>query len=119
MNYEQKLSKFWWLRNANSFAYFVRELTGLFIVFYIIYFLVSAFVEDSSNSFDFLRTSGFKIVSAIGFAAAVIHTLTWLWVMTNFIRKEIKKWQQILLFFLLIGLWIAVSFILLTVFYAK
>ena len=107
----QKQSKFWWTQNIRYFIYFVRESTGIFIAFYVIYFLVSALLHSTDWN-DFLPTKSFRIVSVIGLTAAVFHTITWLAVTVRISPIPLKKIASIAAFFALIAIWFVISLVL-------
>lgn len=113
---EQKQSALWWTRNSASIVYFLRELTGVFIAGWTIYFLTSAIFDPA---LAFLKTATFRIASVIGLIAAVFHTITWFWVTVRLAPVALKKSAQLILFFGLIAVWIAISYFLLIFFYAK
>ncbi|MEK9132334.1 MAG: hypothetical protein AAB606_01315 [Patescibacteria group bacterium] len=112
MKYFPKISPLWWTQNIRYLVYFLRELTGVFIAFYIISFLVLAFNDPH---LAFTLTPFFKIVSVIGLMAAVFHSLTWLWVMPRLIADKLI--MRILLYVLLLGITVTVSLLLLKNFY--
>ena len=107
--YNQKLSAFWWTRNHRYLIYFLRELTGLFIAFYTIFFLIAA-IKDPTLQFLMERTSAFRTISWLGLAAAVFHTVTWLFVSVRISTIPLKKATATGLFLLLILAWLALSY---------
>ncbi len=109
--YLQPHSPFWWIRNIRSLIYFVRELTGVFIAFYTIYFLILA-LQNPTDWNAFLPTKSFRIVSLIGLTAAVFHTVTWLYVTVRISPVPLKKIAFLAAFLFLIGIWLALSFVL-------
>ena len=110
---EQKQSGFWWTRNLNTVIYFFRELTGFIIAGYFAFFILKA---SADPKMAFIKTGLFINLSIVAFFAAVLHSITWLWVMSQLppIRNKIIK---TIFFALLIGLWAFVSNIILNIFY--
>ena len=106
MNFEQKAPL--------PILYFLRELTGVFIAGWAIYFLTSAIFDPTLT---FLTTKIFRIVSFVGLAAAVFHTITWLWVTVQLAPVPLKKSTQILLFIILTHVWLGISYVLLKFLY--
>ena len=97
---EQKQSAFWWTRNLRYFSYFVRELSGVAIAFYVMYFLSSIYFNAGQGLFG-IRLH--RIFTWIAFGAAIIHALTWFWVMAKLAPIKPSRAGQMLLFFAIIG----------------
>lgn len=116
MNLEQKQSSFWWTRNSASIVYFLRELTGVFIAGWTIYFLTSAIFDPTLT---FLKTATFRIASMIGLIAAIFHTITWFWVTVKIFPIPLTKNLQIISFAILIAVWLGISYTLFIFFYAR
>lgn len=104
--YEQTQSPLWFLRNSNSFVYFIRELSGVFIAFYCVYF---AWKWLNDNQLGFTGTKVFFWISMVTFGASIIHTLTWLWVTTQVTPQPLPRWAQYALFMVLLSIFTAVS----------
>ncbi len=112
----QRTSSFWWTRNPRTVIYFLRELTGTFIALYCITFLAAA-LQDPTLAF--VATTWFAVVSWIGLAASVFHTITWLAVTVTISPIPLPKFAQRIAFIGLIAAWLAASYFLLTYLYAK
>lgn len=96
--------------------YFLRELTGVFIAGWTIYFLTSAIFDPT---LAFVTTRTFQIINIIGLAAAIFHTITWFWVTVQVTPFHLKKSLQYSLFCVLIAAWFGASYFLLNFFYGK
>lgn len=96
----------------NYFLYILRELTGPLIVFYLIAFLIGAIFDPH---LAFTSAMYFKIISWIGFAAAVIHTLTWLAVLPKLLFDS--RTAQIILYVALLASVGAISYLILPILY--
>lgn len=105
--YDQRQSPFWWTRNPASTVYFVRELTGFFIVLYCFLFISTIDVDSTL----------FAVVSWICLVAAVFHTITWLWVTVKIAPVPLPKPVQIFGFAFLIAVWLGLSYFLLKFLY--
>jgi fumarate reductase subunit C len=116
MNYEQKLSHFWWTGNIRYLIYFLREFTGVLIALYTIFFLAQAIFDPTLS---FVKEYSFRIVSWIGLAAAIFHTITWFWVTVKISPIPLKKPLQVFFFLILIILWLTFSYFLLHFFYVS
>lgn len=114
----QRPSAFWWTRNIATVIYFMRELTGVFIAAYLIYFLgITEFTKLTLAQLQI--TLHFKIMSVIGFAAACVHTITWLWVSTKVTPRPLPRSMQIGMFILLLAFAVGTSYTLLIYLYEK
>lgn len=109
--YSHPQSPLWFTRNIRYFVYFVRELTGVFIAFYVIYFLILA-LRHPADWNDFLPSPAFRILSGITLAAAIFHTVTWLFVSVKIAPLPQNKAVRIAAFIFLICVWLVLSFIL-------
>lgn len=96
--------------------YFLRELTGVFIAGWTIYFLTLAIFDPA---LAFIATQTFRIASAAALLAAIFHTITWFWVTVQLSPIPLKKSAQIAFFFGLIVIWLGVSYFLINFFYGK
>lgn len=108
----QKLSPLWWTRNPRYTIYFLREVTGPLIAFFILYFLIAGLFDPTLS---FMKDAAFKAASWIGLGAALIHTLTWFWVTARLISQ--RRTYKILFFTFLLVLWVGVSSAFLYFFY--
>lgn len=99
----QKLSLFWWLGNIRYFVYFLRELSGVIIVF----------------SLPLIALGIAMFLLPIAFAAAIFHTITWFWVTIRISPLRSSKILHVIGFLVLIGATTALSYFLLPIFYAK
>lgn len=105
--YEQKQSPFWWTRNPATIIYFLRELTGLFLSGALIYFIVRACLNQN---LWFLHSTSSRVVSMVGLIAALIHTITWLWVTVQVTPFDLKKSVQVGGFIVLMTIWLGISY---------
>lgn len=96
----------------NYFIYLTRESTGPVIAIYTIAFLIGALFDPHLT---FLLNPYFRILSWIALAAAIIHSLTWLWVLPKLIVDS--KVAQIIIYIVLLASVSAISCILLPILY--
>lgn len=116
MNYEQKTTRLWWTQNIRYLIYFLREFTGVLIAFYTIFFLTQAIFDPS---LAFVKEFSFRLMSWIGLAAAIFHSITWFWVTVKILPIPLKKPLQVFFFLILIILWLTLSYFLLHFFYVS
>lgn len=111
-----KISRTWWTKNPRYTIYFLRELTGVVIALYVMYFLIYELFYEYRT---FSQNAVSQIVSWISLAAAVFHTITWFWVTVKISPVQLKKHIQIATFIGLLAVWIAASYFLLQFFYDR
>jgi fumarate reductase subunit C len=114
MNLEQRQSPLWWTRNLSSTVYFLRELTGVLIAAWTIYFLTAAIFDPTVS---FFTETTFRIASAVGLTAAIFHTITWFWVTVKISPLPLSKKLSLAAFLGLIAAWFVISYALLNFFY--
>lgn len=111
---EDTPTSFWWASDPQGVLYFLRELTGVGVAFYGLFF-VAAWAIDPTLAF--LETTWFKGVSLLGFISAVFHSITWLGVTMHVTPFDLSKWIERLGFFVLLLVWVFLSYFLFKFFY--
>jgi fumarate reductase subunit C len=81
-SYQRRMGVFWWLHKRSYFLFVMRELSSLFVGWFVIYLLMFiAAVGGGEEKYDaFLdRASSplFLGVNAVALAFLVLHTITW------------------------------------------
>jgi len=81
--YHRPVSTFWWLRRRSYLLFVLRELSSVFVAWFVIYLLllVSDVSSGSSQYQEFLRWSASPWVLALNTIALVfvlLHAVTWL-----------------------------------------
>ena len=81
-SYQRRMSVFWWVHKRSYFLFVMRELSSLFVAWFVIYLLMFiAAVGGGAEKYDaFLdRASSplFLVVNAVALAFLVLHTITW------------------------------------------
>jgi fumarate reductase subunit C len=81
-SYQRRMGVFWWLHKWSYFLFVMRELSSLFVAWFVIYLLMFiAAVGGGEEKYDaFLdRASSplFLVVNAVALAFLVLHTITW------------------------------------------
>jgi fumarate reductase subunit C len=81
-SYQRRMSVFWWVHKRSYFLFVMRELSSLFVAWFVIYLLMFiAAVGGGAEKYDaFLdRASSplFLVVNAVALAFLVLHTMTW------------------------------------------
>jgi fumarate reductase subunit C len=81
-SYQRRMGVFWWVHKRSYFLFVMRELSSLFVAWFVIYLLMFiAAVGGGEEKYDaFLdRASSplFLVVNAVALAFLVLHTITW------------------------------------------
>ena len=81
-SYQRRMGVFWWVHKRSYFLFVMRELSSLFVAWFVIYLLMFiAAVGGGAEKYDaFLdRASSplFLVVNAVALAVLVLHTITW------------------------------------------
>ena len=76
------VSTWWWLRKRTYFVFVMRELSSLFVAWYVLFLLLLVRGVDRGDAAyaDFLDWAGSPVIVAINvvaFAFIVLHTVTW------------------------------------------
>jgi fumarate reductase subunit C len=110
------MSTYWWLGRWPYVKFILRELSSVFVAWFVIYLLVMAYMVSRGESgyHDFLRLSANPIVltvNVIAFFFITFHALTWFAVAPQAIVAHIgtKKVPPILIAASHYGAWVVVS----------
>ena len=81
-SYQRRMGVFWWMHKRSYFLFVMRELSSLFVAWFVVYLLMFiAAVGGGAEKYDaFLdRASSplFLVVNAVALAFLVLHTITW------------------------------------------
>jgi fumarate reductase subunit C len=77
----RRISTYWWLEKPSYFAFILRELTCLFVAWFVVYLLllVQAITQGAGAYQDFLRWSagpGILTLNGVSFLFIVYHAIT-------------------------------------------
>jgi len=80
--YHRRMPTFWWLRKRTYFVFVMRELSSIFIGWFVLFLLlfVKAVGRGEAAYHDFLDWAASPVVVALNVVAAVflvVHTITW------------------------------------------
>ena len=81
-SYQRRMGVFWWVHKRSYFIFVMRELSSLFVAWFVVYLLmfVGAVGGGEQKYDEFLdRASSplFLIVNAVALVFLVLHTVTW------------------------------------------
>jgi len=82
LTWRRPISTWWWLRKRTYFVFVMRELSSIFIAWFVVFLLVlvSAVAKGASAYDDFLDWAASPWVVAlnlVGLAFVLLHTVTW------------------------------------------
>ena len=77
-----RVSTYWWLQRWSYLAFILRELSSVFIAWFVVYLLllVRAVIQGDSRYQQFLGWSGSPVVlllNLVSLGFVVFHTVTW------------------------------------------
>src|ERR1700752_4425119 len=81
-SYQRKIGVFWWLRKRSYFVFVMRELSSIFVAWFVVLLLlfISAVGSGEQAYEDFLDWVSHPVVVAlnvVAFAFLALHTVTW------------------------------------------
>ena len=81
-SYQRRMSVFWWVHKRSYFLFVMRELSSLFVAWFVIYLLmfiaaVGGGAEKSHAFLDRASSPLFLVVNAVALAFLALHTITW------------------------------------------
>ncbi len=76
------ISTWWWLRKRTYFVFVMRELSSLFVAWYVLFLLqlVRAVGRSAAAYSDFLDWAASPVIvvmNVVGFAFILLHAVTW------------------------------------------
>jgi fumarate reductase subunit C len=82
LTWRRPISTWWWLRKRTYFVFVMRELSSLFVAWFVLYLLllVRAVSQGDAAYQDFLDRAAspvLVVINVIAFAFIVLHTVTW------------------------------------------
>ena len=80
--YHRPISTWWWLRKRSYFMFVMRELSSLFVAWFVAYLLmfIAAVGRSEAAYQDFLDFASFPLVVALNVVAMaflLLHVVTW------------------------------------------
>jgi fumarate reductase subunit C len=80
--FRPRVSTYWWLKRRSYLAFILRELSSVFVAWFVAYLLllVRAVSEGESSYRQFLSWSGRPVVlfvNVVGLSFVVFHAITW------------------------------------------
>ena len=80
--YHRRMSTWWWLKKRSYFVFVMRELSSLFIAWFVVYLtlFVRAVGHGEAAYDDFLdraASPGLVVINLVAFAFLILHIITW------------------------------------------
>jgi len=80
--YHRPVSTWWWTRKRSYFVFVMRELSSIFIAWWVFFLLVlvGALGRDEASYRDFLDWASAPwvvVVNVVALAFVILHTITW------------------------------------------
>lgn len=99
---EQKPGHFWWTKNHRYTLYIIREFSAVLILIGLISIIVNIVWNNVEGTKVMSHSAIDNICAGIGLTGAIIHSLTWLWVMPKISPIPLPKALQVIGYFILI-----------------
>jgi fumarate reductase subunit C len=76
------VSTWWWLRKRTYFVFVMRELSSLFVAWYVLFLLLLVRAVDRSEAaysdfLDWAASPVIVVINVVGFAFILLHAVTW------------------------------------------
>lgn len=80
--YRRPISTWWWMRKRSYFVFVMRELSSIFVAWFVVYLLIFVRAvsrgEPAYESFlDWAGSPWVVVLNVVAFAFLVLHTVTW------------------------------------------
>ena len=81
-SYQRRIGVFWWVRKRSYFLFVMRELSSIFVAWFVVYLLmfIAAVGRGEQAYEDFLDRAAsplLLVVNSVALAFLVLHTVTW------------------------------------------
>jgi fumarate reductase subunit C len=80
--YRPRISTWWWLRGRHNLAFVAREVSSVFVAWFVVFFLVLvravSLGEDNYQAFlTWAANPGIVLLNAVSLLFVVFHAVTW------------------------------------------
>jgi fumarate reductase subunit C len=80
--YQRPLSTWWWLKKRSYFVFVMRELSSIFIAWFVLYLLILVAAVGRGPAayqhfLDFASNPVVVVLNVIALGFVVLHTITW------------------------------------------
>ena len=82
VTWRRPVSTWWWLRKRTYFVFVMRELSSIFVAWYVLFLLLLARSLDRGDAayarfLDWAASPVIVTINVVAFAFIVLHTVTW------------------------------------------
>ena len=80
--YRPRMSTYWWLKRGSYLAFILRELSSIFVAWFVVYLLMLLHAVSQGNTSyqEFLSwsgTTGILLLNIVSLLFIVFHAITW------------------------------------------
>jgi fumarate reductase subunit C len=95
LTWRRPISTWWWLRKRTYFVFVMRELSSLFVAWFVLYLLllIRAISRGDAAYQDFLDWAASPVVvvvNVVAFVFIVLHTVTWFGVTPQAMALQVR-----------------------------
>ena len=95
--WKRRISTWWWVRKPSYFLFVMRELSSLFVAWYVVFLLLLVLAVDRgdqayANFLDWAASPVIVAINVVAFAFIVLHTVTWFLVTPQAMVLRLGKW---------------------------
>jgi fumarate reductase subunit C len=96
--YRRPVSLFWWLRRRSYFLFVLRELSSVFVAWFVVYLLllvnaVSSGPDAYQRFMDWSATPWVIAGNVIAFAFVLLHAVTWFHLAPRAMVVRLFEWR--------------------------
>jgi succinate dehydrogenase subunit C len=82
LTWRRPISTWWWLRKRSYFVFVMRELSSIFVAWYVFFLLLLVLAVDRGDKayahfLDWADSPVIVAINVVAFAFIVLHTVTW------------------------------------------
>jgi fumarate reductase subunit C len=111
---EQKPGHLWWADNRHAFLYFVREMSAVLILVWLLGTIILLLSFPASPPMNAALA-----LTYVGFVGAIIHSVTWLAVLPKLLPFRLNEAQQAAVFAFLLAACIVIALLTNYVFFKE
>ena len=95
LTYTRPISTWWWLRKRNYFIFVMRELSSLFVAWYVVFLLILLVALGNGEAayadfLDWADSPVIVVINVVAFAFIVLHTVTWFAVTPQAMAPQVR-----------------------------
>ena len=80
--YQQPMSTWWWLKKRSYFVFVMRELSSVFVAWFVVFLLMLVYAVGGGDSayqefLDWAASPWVLVVNVVALGFVTLHTVTW------------------------------------------